>query len=233
MSLKPDDVPSDLASAQAALLIEREALRAEREARLRAEVERDAAVAKAARVEAEAASAQAKLSDTEALIAHLQLTIEKLRREKYGQRSERTARLLEQLELQLADLVTSAAEDELAAAAVAAKTQTVRSFTRKRPVRQPWPDDIERERVVIDPPTACACCGGLRLSKLGEDVTRTLEVIPRRYKLIETVREKFTCRDCETITQPPAPFHATPRGFIGPSLLAMILFDKFSQHQPA
>src|SRR5246127_5288746 len=232
MSLKPDDVPSDLASAQAALLIEREALRAEREARLRVEVERDAAVAKAARLEAEAASAQAKLSDTEALIAHLQLTIEKLRREKYGQRSERTARLLEQLELQLADLVTSAAEDELAAAAVAAKTQTVRSFTRKRPVRQPWPDDIERERVVIDPPTACACCGGLRLSKLGEDVTRTLEVIPRRYKLIETVREKFTCRDCETITQPPAPFHATPRGFIGPSLLAMILFDKFSQHQP-
>ena len=42
MSLKPDDLPSDLASAQAALLIEREALRAEREARLRAEVERDA-----------------------------------------------------------------------------------------------------------------------------------------------------------------------------------------------
>jgi len=131
MSLKPDDVPSDLASAQSALLIEREALRAEREARLRVEVERDAAVAKAARVEAEAASAQAKLSDTEALIAHLQLTIEKLRREKYGQRSERTARLLEQLELQLADLVTSAAEDELAAAAVAAKTQTVRSFSKR------------------------------------------------------------------------------------------------------
>jgi transposase len=99
-------------------------------------------------------------------------------------------------------------------------------------VRQPWPDDIERERVVIDPPTACACCGGSRLSKLGEDVTRTLEAVPRRYKLIETVREKFTCRDCEKITQPPAPFHATPRGLIGPSLLAMILFDKFSQHQP-
>jgi transposase len=46
------------------------------------------------------------------------------------------------------------------------------------------------------------------------------------------VREKFTCRECETITQPPAPFHVTPRGFIGPNLLAMVLFEKFGQHQP-
>jgi hypothetical protein len=50
--------------------------------------------------------------------------------------------------------------------------------------------------------------------------------------VIETVREKFTCRDCEAISQPPAPFHATPRGFIGPHLLATILFDKFGMHSP-
>jgi transposase len=108
----------------------------------------------------------------------------------------------------------------------------VRSFQRRRPVRKPFPDDIQRERVVIEAPTSCPCCGGSRLSKLGEDVTETLEVIPRQWKVIETVREKFTCRDCEAITQPPAPFHATPRGFIGPTLLATILFDKFAQHIP-
>lgn len=222
MTSKPVELPSDLASAYVALLAEREALQAER----------DVAVADAANWQAEAANAQAMLSDTEARIAYLELRIEKLKRELYGQRSERTARLIEQLELELEDLVTSATEDELAAQAAAAKTQKVRPFTRKRPVRKPWPDDIEHERVVIDPPTACACCGGLRLSKLGEDVTETLEEIPRRFKLIETVREKFTCRDCEKITQPPAPFHATPRGFIGPQLLATILFDKFGMHAP-
>ncbi|HYN45060.1 MAG TPA: IS66 family transposase, partial [Allosphingosinicella sp.] len=59
-----------------------------------------------------------------------------------------------------------------------------------------------------------------------------LEVIPRQWKVIQTVREKFTCRDCERITQPPAPFHPTPRGWAGPSLLAMIIFEKFGQHQP-
>jgi len=63
-------------------------------------------------------------------------------------------------------------------------------------------------------------------------VTKTLEEIPRRFKLIETVREKFTCRDCEKISQPPAPFHATPRGLIGATLLATILFDKFGMHTP-
>jgi transposase len=187
-----------------------------------------------ARVEAEAiaATVQADLSSREALIAYLKLEIEKLRRAIYGQRSERKARLLDQMELQLEELEAAAAEDDLAAEAIAAKTQTVRSFQRQRPVRQPFPDDIPRERIVIAAPTNCPCCGGSRLSKLGEDVTKTLEVIPRRWKVIETVREKFSCRDCETITQPPAPFHATPRGFIGPSLLAMILFDKFAQHQP-
>jgi transposase len=52
------------------------------------------------------------------------------------------------------------------------------------------------------------------------------------WSLIETLREKFTCRDCEKISQPPAPFHVVPRGWVGPSLLAMIVFEKFGQHQP-
>ena len=46
------------------------------------------------------------------------------------------------------------------------------------------------------------------------------------------MREKFSCRSCETITQSPAPFHVTPRRFAGPNLLAMILFEKFGQHHP-
>jgi transposase len=191
-------------------------------------------VERAARVEAEAVAARALAvnSSTDALIGHLKLEIEKLRRELYGTRSERKARLLEQMELQLEDLEAAATEDELAAEKAAAQTQTVRSFERKRPSRKPFPEHLPRERVVIAAPESCPCCGSARLSKLGEDVTETLEVIPRRWKVIQTVREKFSCRECEAITQPPAPFHVTPRGFAGPNLLAMILFEKFGQHQP-
>ena len=189
---------------------------------------------RAARLEAEAvaASAQADLSNTEALISHLKLEIEKLRRQLYGSRSERKARLLEQMELQLEELEAAATEDELAAEKAAARTQTVQSFKRKRPSRKPFPDHLPRERVVIAAPASCPCCGSNKLSKLGEDITETLEIIPRQWKVIQTVREKFSCRECERITQPPAPFHVTPRGFAGPNLLAMILFEKFGQHQP-
>src|SRR6202045_4860985 len=190
------------------------------------------AEANAAVAKAEAANAQADLSSSEALITHLKLEIEKLRREIYGTRSERKARLLEQMELQLEDLEAAATEDELAAENAAARTQTVQSFQRKRPSRKPFPDHLPRERVVIAAPDSCPCCGSAKLSKLGEDITETLEVIPRQWKVIQTVREKFSCRECETITQPPAPFHVTPRGFAGPNLLAMILFEKFGQHQP-
>ncbi len=181
---------------------------------------------------AEAAALRAKAADDEALIVHLKLHIEKLRRDRFGQRSERSARLLDQLELQLEELEASATEDELAAEKAAAGTTTVSAFTRRRPSRKPFPEHLPRERLIVPGPTACPCCGGTRLSKLGEDVTETLEVIPRQWKVIQHVREKFSCRDCETIEQAPAPFHVVPRGWAGPSLLAMILFEKYGQHQP-
>ena len=192
---------------------------------------------RAARLEAEAVAASAKAEAAnakaaEALISYLKLEIEKLRRQIYGSRSERKARLLEQMELQLEELEATATQDELAAERAAAQTQTVKSFQRKRPSRKPFPDHLPRERVVVAALDSCPCCGSSKLSKLGEDITETLEVIPRRWKVIQTVREKFSCRDCETITQPPAPFHVTPRGFAGPNLLAMTLFEKFGQHQP-
>jgi transposase len=207
----PDDpLPDDIETLKAMLVAQRQALSA---------------------VQAHAAALQAKAADDQALIVHLKLQIEKLRREQFGPRSERSARLLDQLELQLEELEASATEDELAAE-LAARTAKVAAFTRRRPARKPFPEHLPRERVIVPGPAACPCCGGTRLSKLGEDVTETLEVIPRQWKVIQHVREKFSCRDCESINQAPAPFHVVPRGWAGPSLLAMILFEKYGQHQP-
>src|SRR5271165_1086146 len=191
-----------------------------------------AEAARAAQAEAELAVARAKASDDQALIAHQQLRIEKLTRQLYGPSSERTSRLLDQIELQFEELESSATEDEIAAEMAVAKTTTVAAFTRKRPARKPFPEHLPRERVIVPGPTACLCCGSGRLRKLGETVTETLESIPRQWKVIQHVREKFTCRDCEKISQAAAPFHVTARGWAGPSLLAMILFEKFGQHQP-
>src|ERR1700730_95756 len=211
-------LPDDIAALKAALAIER--------ARVRAVLaERDARAA-------ELAVARAKASEDLALIAHQKLRIAQLERQIYGPRSERSERLIDQLALQFEEFAASAAEDELAAEIAVAKTTTVAGFTRRRAERNTFPDQLPRERVVSDGQPRCGGCGGTRLRKLGEDVTLTLEVIPRRWKVIKTVREKFTCRDCEKISQAPAPFHVIARGWAGPSLLAMILFEKFGQHQP-
>jgi transposase len=155
---------------------------AERAARVEAEALAANAQSAAARAKAEVANARADLSSTEALIGRLKLEIEKLRRQLYGTRSERTARLLEQMELQLEELEVTATEDELAAEQVVARSQAVPSFQRKRPSRKPFPDHLPRERVVIPAPANCPCCGSGRLSKLGEDITETLEVVPRQWK---------------------------------------------------
>src|SRR3954451_5702777 len=211
MDAASDALPDDVAALKAALLAER---------------------ARADLAQAEAAVARARQSDAEALVAHQQLEIEKLRREIYGPRSERTQRLLDQMELQLEELEAAATEDELQAEKDAARTTTVAAFVRKRPARKPFPEHLPRERVVVAAPTTCKCCGGARLSRLGEDVTETLEVIPRQWKVIQHVREKFTCRDCEAISQAPAPFHVVPRGWAGPNLLAMVACENSAQHQP-
>jgi len=218
MATTREELPGDIDALRAALI-------AERAKRI------DEAV-RAARVVAELAVAKAKLSDDQAMIAHQRLQIEKLTRQLYGQHSERTVRLIDQMELGLEELESSATEDEVAAESAVARTTNVVAFTRKRPARQPFPDHLPRERVVEPGPTTCLCCGSARLRKLGEDITETLEVIPRQWKVIQHVREKFTCRDCEKISQAPAPFHVIARGWAGPSLLAMILFEKYGQHQP-
>jgi transposase len=172
---------------------------------------------------------RAKLSGAQALIEHLQLVIAKMKREMFGPRSERSQRLIEQLELQLEELAAAAAEDETKAETARVQVQ---GFTRHQATRRNFPADLPRRRIVHPAPTSCPCCGSNKLSKIGEDVTETLDVVPRQWFVTEHVREKFSCRSCEKINQPPAPFHAIARGFAGPSLLAMILVDKYANHQP-
>src|SRR5712691_1309275 len=162
MAAAREDLPEDVAALKAALIAER--------------TKRIDEAARAAQVEAELAVAKAKASDDEALIAHQRLQIEKLTRQLYGQHSERTARLLDQMELTFEELESSAAEDEIAAERATAKTTNVVAFTRKRPARHPFPAHLPRERVVEPGPTACLCCGSTRLR------ARWARTSPRRWR---------------------------------------------------
>jgi transposase len=213
MTAASDSLPDDVATLKAMVI-------AARSARLEAE--------------AKARSAAAELRARELLIEQMKFTIAKLKHERFGQSSERHA-VLEQLELSLADMEEDASQAEaaaqMAANAAASAKITVQAFERRKPARRPLPEHLPRERVVYPVPSTCPCCGGV-LHKLGEDVTETLELIPRQWKVIQHVREKFSCRSCENITQPPAPSHPIARGRAGPGLLAHILFSKYGLHLP-
>ena len=138
------------------------------------EMRATAAEGRAAAAEADLAQARAVVSTSEAMIAALKLEIALLKRDKYGHSAERSARL-DQLELQLEELITDAAEDKVRADPAAGKTTKVAGFERRKPVKKPFPAHLPRERVVIEAPASCTCCGSDRIVKMGEDITETLE----------------------------------------------------------
>lgn len=118
MENSPDLLPDDVAALRAELI---------------------AARAKGAQIEAELAVAKAKASDDLAVIARQKLRIEKLERQLYGPKAERRARLIDQMEFQLAELEMAATEDELAAELAVAATVNVAGFTRSRPAKKAFP----------------------------------------------------------------------------------------------
>jgi transposase len=191
----------------------------------------DEAIARALLVEAVLARQTAINADQAARIALLEWQNAQMQRALYGVRSERTSRLLDQLELALEEAEADATQAEALAQAAADRAK-VPGYERKRPVRKPFADHLPRERVELPTPDACTCCGSDQLSRIGEDVTETLKSIPRKWVVVQTVRPKVSCRACQMIMQPPAPFHVTPRGWAGASFLAMIAFEKYGQHQP-
>ena len=180
-------------------------------------------------------AAQSEAQYRALLIEKLKFTIKKLRHERFGQSSERGA-LLDQLELQLADLEEDAGASRGGGTDRGSRGERRRSRCRRsngasrRAGR--CPSICRASASSIRRPAACPCCGGGDLRKIGEDVTETLELVPRQWKVIQHVREKFSCRACEAITQPPAPSHPIARGRAGPKLLAHILFSKYGLHLP-
>lgn len=166
----------------------------------------------------------------QAEIAKLRFQLARYRRAEFGRSSEKLAHEIEQLELAIETLETDQAE-RLAAASpvVAAAIETATEA--QKPARRPLPDHLPREEVAHPAPCTCPSCGGA-LRRIGEDVTETLDYVPGRFKVIRHLREKLSCRACDTIVAAPAPEHAIARGRAGAGLLAHIVVSKYDDHLP-
>jgi hypothetical protein len=145
--------------------------------------------------------AQLQARNTE--IDNLRLLILKLKRMKFGRKSEKLDKQIEQLELQLEDL--EMAQAEAAPPAEESAPAEPESAPVKKGKQRVLPEHLAREKQRHEPKqTECPACGGtLRL--LGKDISEILEYVPATFKVIQIIRPKLSCAGCEHIVQEPAP----------------------------
>jgi transposase len=180
-----------------------------------------------------AAALQAELYAKTLHIEKLKAQLATLRRARFGQSSEKLDRQIDLLELVIGDLEEAEARNEERQEKAAASSGS--SPPAKPPRvgnRRPLPDHLPRE--VVTHPGVCACpaCGSERLRKICDDEREVLEYVPSHFKVVVHVRPKLSCRDCETITQPPMPSLPIERGRPGPGLIAHVLVSKYCDHLP-
>ena len=176
-----------------------------------------------------AAMAQDALT-AQAEIARLKFQLARYRRAEFGRSSEKLAREAEQLELALETLETDQAERLVTASPAVAAAVEIAAEAQK-PARRPLPEHLPREDLRHPAPCTCPSCGSA-LRKISDEVTETLDYVPGRFKVIRHLREKLSCRACDTVVAALAPDHAIARGRAGAGLLAHIVVSKYDDHLP-
>jgi transposase len=166
----------------------------------------------------------------QAEIARLKFQLARYQRAEFGRSSEKLGREAEQLELAIESLEEDQAE-RLATAAPVVAAAIEGAAEAQKPARRPLPDHLPREDALHPAPCTCPSCGGT-LRRIGEDITETLDYVPGRFKVIRHIREKLSCRSCDTVVAAPAPDHAIARGRAGAGLLAHIVVSKYDDHLP-
>lgn len=239
--MKPTGDPSELARLQA----RNRALEAGK-ARLEAEAARLRSAH--ARLKADTARLQAthrevvKLKEgLEAQLAEALLELAELKRQLFGEKSEK---LTPEEEAQLAEVAADleeqaqreppasddVLEDEAESASDPGPDQD--SPRRKRRRRHPLPEHLERETVVIEPERleACTHCGGTP-GCIGEEVTEELEYVPAKVVVRRIVRRKYACRcGCGGVQVAPLPPRLLPQSRLGLALAVYLLLARFDDH---
>ena len=176
--------------------------------------------------DARTAELEAALAVCDTLIETLRFQLSQLRRMTFGQSSEKLALQIEQLVLALKEL-------EGEAEVAGARKPDWDCSERASPARA-LPAHLPRDERRIEPDAGnCTCpdCGGV-LRSLAEDSDEMLDVAPLQWRVIRTVRPKYSCRSCEKIVQAAAPVKAIARGKASFATLANVVVAKGDHHLP-
>lgn len=202
-------------------------------------------------VQVDFSSVQAELSSARADYASLKdryeqdiaLLLEQLRHLRaklFGRKSEKGPGGKEIQPLPLFDMPEPDPDAESEGKPEAEEEVEVPAHTRKKAGRKPLPEDLPRVEVVhdlADEDKVCAC--GCELSRIGEEVSEQLDIVPAKMQVIRNIRPKYACRQCEgveddgpTVSIAPAPPSIIPKSIVTPSLLAHVLTGKFVDAVP-
>jgi transposase len=168
--------------------------------------------------------------------AQLEHQLQQLLRRVYGRSSEKIdpaqqvlfAELLQQL------------QDQQPAPAVPEPSAAPKPASTNGHGRRRLPADLPREPKLIDLPEdqkPCPCCGKMRV-KIGQEVSEKLDWVPAKVKVIQTVRPKYACPDCDAagmgaqIAIAELPSSPIEKGLAAPGLLAAVIVGKYSDHMP-
>jgi transposase len=166
----------------------------------------------------------------QAEIAKLRFQLARYRRAEFGRSSEKLVHEAKQLELAIEALEADQAERLATAPPIVAAAMEA-AVEAQKPARRPLPEHLPREDALHPAPCTCPSCGGA-LRRISEEITETLDYVPGRFKVVRHIREKLSCRACDTVVAAPAPDHAIARGRAGAGLLAHIVVSKYDDHLP-
>ena len=176
----------------------------------------------------------AQLKEQSALIEKLKFELARLKRWRFGQRTEGLC--AEQLALWEAELdgdiaALQARLDALEAAKNRAGS-TEGDEQKRQPKRRALPESLPRVEVLHDLASKdCPECGQ-GLERIGEEVSEQLDIIPAKFFVRRHVRPKYCCRHCERLHTAALPAQPIDKGIAAPGLISHVAVGKYLDHQP-
>ena len=177
---------------------------------------------------------QGALAASEEARRRLEVILGELRRDRFGAKSEKLRP--DQYHLPLEDVEIAQgildAAQERAEAMIKGRSRSVPDQGSHRN-RGCLPAHLPRVERIIEPASTLCPCGCGAMTKIGEDVSRRLDVIPAQWRVLVTRRPKYICRRCSgPVVQAHAPEHVVPGGLPTEAAIAHVIVSKFGDHTP-
>src|SRR3954468_8311537 len=177
---------------------------------------------------------QGALAAAEEARRRLEIILGELRRDRFGAKSEKLRP--DQYHLPLEDVEIAQgildAAQERAEAAIQGRSRNAPDHGSHRN-RGCLPVHLPRVERIIEPASTLCPCGCGAMTKIGEDVSQRLDVIPAQWRVLVTRRPKYICRRCSgPVVQAHAPEHVVPGGLPTEAAIAHVIVSKFGDHTP-